>query len=81
MRLDEADMRRWLRLFASEDSGQDLIEYTLLVAFVALSSVGLFLSSGASVAQIWSTSNSVLTAAADGQSPSSGGDQGNGGRH
>jgi Flp pilus assembly pilin Flp len=74
-------MKRFLGLFVREDSGQDLIEYTLLVAFVALTSAGLFLGSGANVEQAWSSANSVLTTAADGQSPSSNGGGDGGGRH
>jgi Flp pilus assembly pilin Flp len=46
-----------------EDKGQDLIEYSLLMAFVALSSAGLYLSAGGSVSGIWTTVNSQLTAA------------------
>jgi Flp pilus assembly pilin Flp len=66
-------MKRFLRILLGEDSGQDLIEYTLLIAFVALTTAGLFLSNGASVNQIWSSANSVLTTASDSQSPSNGG--------
>ena len=51
-----------LRRFGHEDDGQDLIEYTLLLAFVALASAALFLGSGGSISGIWSTSNSQLTA-------------------
>lgn len=47
-----------------DDAGQDLIEYTLLMAFVALASAALFISSGASISSIWSTSNIQLSAAA-----------------
>jgi Flp pilus assembly pilin Flp len=43
--------------------GQDLIEYTLLMAFVALASAALFLGAGGSIKGIWSTSNSQLAAA------------------
>ena len=46
-----------------EESGQDLIEYTLLMAFVALASAALFIGAGGSVTGIWSTTNSQLTAA------------------
>jgi Flp pilus assembly pilin Flp len=46
------------------EEGQDLIEYTLLMAFVALSSAGLFTTTGSSVSKIWSASNSTLSAAA-----------------
>jgi len=52
-----------LRNLWSDDSGQDLIEYTLLMAFVALASAALFLGAGGSVKGIWSTTNSQLTAA------------------
>ena len=47
-----------------EENGQDLIEYTLLMAFVALSSAALFISAGTNVSRIWSTSNTVLSTAA-----------------
>jgi len=49
--------------FLLDDQGQDLIEYTLLMAFVALASAALFLGAGNSISGIWSTSNSQLTAA------------------
>jgi Flp pilus assembly pilin Flp len=49
--------------FWNEDQGQDLIEYTLLMAFVALASAALFLGAGGSISGIWSTSNSQLVAA------------------
>jgi len=53
----------FLRKIWNEDDGQDLIEYTLLMAFVALASAALFLGAGGSVSGIWSTSNSQLAAA------------------
>ncbi len=56
-------MIQLLRNLWSDDSGQDLIEYTLLMAFVALASAALFLGAGGSVKGIWSTTNSQLTAA------------------
>jgi Flp pilus assembly pilin Flp len=46
-----------------DDEGQDLIEYTLLMAFVALASAALFLGAGSSISGIWTTSNSRLAAA------------------
>ena len=52
-----------LRNFWNEDQGQDLIEYTLLMAFVALASAALFLGAGGSIQGIWSTTNSQLIAA------------------
>lgn len=49
--------------FLKDEEGQDLIEYTLLMAFVALASAALFLGAGGSISGIWSTSNSQLAAA------------------
>jgi Flp pilus assembly pilin Flp len=52
-----------LRNFWKDEQGQDLIEYTLLMAFVALASAALFLGAGGSIKGIWSITNSQLTAA------------------
>ena len=52
-----------VRNFWNDDQGQDLIEYSLLMAFVALASAALFLTAGGSISGIWSASNSQLTAA------------------
>lgn len=56
-------MKQLLVLLLRDDSGQDLIEYTLLMAFVALASAALFLASGGSIAGIWSVSNNQLSQA------------------
>ena len=47
----------------NDDQGQDLIEYTLLMAFVALASAALFLGAGGSISGIWTVTNSQLVAA------------------
>jgi Flp pilus assembly pilin Flp len=52
-----------LKAFLKDDGGQDLIEYTLLMAFVAIASAGLFIGAGKSVKGIWSATNSELSAA------------------
>ncbi len=49
--------------FWNEEQGQDLIEYTLLMAFVALASAALFIGAGGSISGIWSVTNSQLVAA------------------
>jgi len=54
----------FVRAFWKEEGGQDLIEYTLLMAFVALASAALFMSSGTSVSRVWSTANTTLSTAA-----------------
>jgi Flp pilus assembly pilin Flp len=52
-----------MKMFWNDEQGQDLIEYTLLMAFVALASAALFLGAGGSISGIWTTSNSQLVAA------------------
>lgn len=54
----------YLQKFWQEDQGQDLIEYTLLLAFVALASAALFINAGSSVSKIWSSANTQLSTAA-----------------
>jgi Flp pilus assembly pilin Flp len=49
-----------IKTFLSDDQGQDLIEYTLLLAFVALASAALFIGAGDSVKGIWTTTNTQL---------------------
>jgi Flp pilus assembly pilin Flp len=47
-----------------DEQGQDLIEYTLLLAFVALASAALFISTGSSIGSIWNSSSGTLSTAA-----------------
>jgi Flp pilus assembly pilin Flp len=47
-----------------DEQGQDLIEYTLLLAFVALASAALFISTGGSVNTIWTAASGDLSNAA-----------------
>ena len=56
-------MLSFIKAFWSDESGQDLIEYTLLMAFVALASAALFIGAGGSIKGIWSVTNSQLAAA------------------
>ena len=64
-------MRFGLSTFWNAENGQDLIEYTLLLAFVALASAALFIGSGNSIKGIWSVANSTL-AVASGSNPGDG---------
>jgi Flp pilus assembly pilin Flp len=57
-------MTTLLRNLWNDDQGQDLIEYTLLMAFVALASAALFINAGTSVSKIWSSANAQLASAA-----------------
>ena len=53
----------FLRNFWNDDQGQDLIEYTLLMAFVALASAALFIGAGGSIKGIWTATNTQLSSA------------------
>jgi Flp pilus assembly pilin Flp len=52
-----------VKSFLADETGQDLIEYTLLMAFVALASAALFIGAGKNVKGIWTTSSAQLAAA------------------
>jgi Flp pilus assembly pilin Flp len=54
----------FLRNLWNDEQGQDLIEYTLLMAFVALASAALFIGAGGNVTKIWQTTNNQLSNAA-----------------
>jgi Flp pilus assembly pilin Flp len=56
-------MKTFLYRLVLGEQGQDLIEYTLLLAFVALASAALFIGAGGSVEGIWSKGNATLVKA------------------
>ena len=53
-----------LKAFWQEEDGQDLVEYSLLLAFIALAAVALLTSAGGAVKNIWTNINTNLTTAA-----------------
>ena len=53
-----------LKTFLVEEQGQDLIEYTLLLAFVALVSAAIFLGAGQAASNIWQIANTRMNQAA-----------------
>jgi Flp pilus assembly pilin Flp len=57
-------MKNFIKNFLAEESGQDLIEYTLLMAFIALASAAVFVNAGTSISSIWSTGSTQLSTAA-----------------
>jgi Flp pilus assembly pilin Flp len=57
-------MKKIMVSLLRDESGQDLIEYTLLMAFIALASAAIFISAGGSVTTIWSSANNNLSQAA-----------------
>jgi len=54
-------MKEFILRFVREEEGQDLVEYTLLLAFVCLASAALFINAGNSVGGIWKQANTLLT--------------------
>ena len=56
-------MKTLLNRFLRDEQAQDLIEYTLLLAFVCLASAALFISAGGSIAGIWTATNTQLSTA------------------
>jgi len=56
-------MISFVKTFCNDRQGQDLIEYTLLMAFVALAAAALFLGAGGSIQGIWTASNTELSTA------------------
>ena len=49
--------------FWEDDRGQDLLEYSLLLAFVALSGAALFIGMGRTTSTLWGIVNTRLAAA------------------
>jgi Flp pilus assembly pilin Flp len=54
---------KYLFLFLKGEQGQDLIEYTLLIAFVALASAAIFVEVGSSITGIWASASTQVSAA------------------
>jgi Flp pilus assembly pilin Flp len=53
----------WRDRFWRDEGGQDLVEYSLLLAFVCLSGAAMFIGMGQNVNGIWSIVNSRLNSA------------------
>ena len=47
--------------FVGDEDGQDLVEYSLLLAFIALAGVGSYLAIGGNVTTLWTIVNNRLT--------------------
>jgi len=74
-------MKRLLKALRKQERGQDLVEYSLLVAFVAMSCTALYLGHGHYMGQVWSSANVILNQAASSTTPPTGppgGDHGHG---
>lgn len=56
-------MVRAIRALFRDVEAQDLVEYTLLIAFIALVGISIFIGTSGSVQGIWGASNTALAAA------------------
>jgi Flp pilus assembly pilin Flp len=62
--MKEPSMKTAIFQFCRDEQGQDLIEYTLLLAMIVLSSAALMTKAGTSVKTIWTSGSNTLSAAA-----------------
>ncbi len=54
------------KAFVGDERGQDLVEYTLLLAFICLVSAAAYIGMGESIGVLWRVVNSRLSEAASG---------------
>jgi Flp pilus assembly pilin Flp len=64
VRNEELMISSIVKAFGQQEEGQDLVEYSLLLAFIALAAVALLGSAGNSISTIWTGINSQMTSAA-----------------
>jgi Flp pilus assembly pilin Flp len=55
-------MRELMKKFIQDEEGQDLVEYALLLVFLALAAITVLPTLGSSVNRVFSQSNSSLNA-------------------
>jgi Flp pilus assembly pilin Flp len=60
----EALMPQWLRGFCREEDGQDLIEYSLVITFIAIACLAMIGAIRPAVGNIWTAGNTKLANAA-----------------
>jgi len=53
-----------LQMFWNGEEGQDLIEYSLLLALVAVAAIGIILSMSGNLSKIWNTVSGQVASAA-----------------
>jgi Flp pilus assembly pilin Flp len=54
-------MASTLKAFCQEEGGQDLVEYSLLLAFIALAAVSILGSVGKGLVNLFKSENTALT--------------------
>jgi Flp pilus assembly pilin Flp len=55
---------RYIKELWQDEGGQDLIEYSLLLAFLAMTAMAMLITAGGSIKTVWSGINSQLNNAA-----------------
>jgi Flp pilus assembly pilin Flp len=55
---------RSLTRFLNDEQGQDLIEYSLLIAFVSLAATSVMLTAGGTISGVWGSASAELNNAA-----------------
>ena len=58
----DKNMIELIRKFIRDEEGQDLVEYALLLVFLALAAIAILPTLGSSVNRVFSQSNSTLNA-------------------
>ena len=56
-------MRHWICQFATEEDGQDIIEYSLLICFIAIACLYFVGQGHDPVNGVWTTANKQVTSA------------------
>jgi Flp pilus assembly pilin Flp len=56
-------LKQMMQRFWKEEEGQDLVEYSLLLAFIALAAVGLLSGTRSTISGLWSNINNTLASA------------------
>jgi len=56
-------LRRWFYSFRRDDDAQDLVEYTLLLGFLAMAAIAILSQVGVNIQGPWSTAQTTLAAA------------------
>jgi Flp pilus assembly pilin Flp len=54
---------QWIRQFQADESGQDIIEYSLLICFIAIACMFMVGAGGPAVNAIWTSANTRMTTA------------------
>ncbi len=57
-------MKTFIGKFWQEQDGQDMVEYSLLLGFIALGAIALISTAGGNISKIWNNISTQLASAA-----------------